>query len=95
MPVEFPVQVQYLYAYMYINIIILVILQFRQNPELLEKLLETRGTTLVEASPRDCRWGIGLGEKNPKALNRKTWRGSNWLGEILTELREEIIAEKP
>ena len=51
----------------------------------MKKLLDTAGTTLVEASPR---------EKNPKALNRKTWRGSNWLGEILTDLREEIMAEK-
>lgn len=65
-------------------------LKFAQNPCLLEKLMETEGTTLVEASPRDCLYGIGLSEKNPKAQNRSTWRGKNLLGELLTKLREEL-----
>lgn len=64
--------------------------KFTQNPDLLDKLFETEGTTLVEASPRDRLYGIGLSAKNPKALNRKTWRGKNLLGEILTKLRNEL-----
>lgn len=64
--------------------------KFTQNPDLLVKLLETEDTTLVEASPRDRLYGIGLSAKNPKALDRKTWRGKNLLGEILTKLRKEL-----
>ncbi len=64
--------------------------KFTQNPDLLQKLLETDGTTLVEASPRDRLYGIGLSAKNPKALNRSTWRGKNLLGELLTKLRDEL-----
>ena len=51
----------------------------------------TAKSMLVEASPRDCRWGIGLGKDNDKALSRDTWRGKNWLGNILTEVREELM----
>ncbi|MBB6023492.1 ribA/ribD-fused uncharacterized protein [Paenibacillus sp. JGP012] len=64
--------------------------KFTQNEKLLAALLATRGTTLVEASPDDRIWGVGLAEENPRIRNRSTWRGTNWLGEILTRLREEI-----
>jgi ribA/ribD-fused uncharacterized protein len=64
--------------------------KFTQNEDLLAALLATRGTTLVEASPDDRIWGVGLAEEDPRIRNRKTWRGTNWLGEILTRLREEI-----
>lgn len=69
-------------------------LKFTQNPDLLDKLLKTEGTTLVEASPRDRLYGIGLSANNPKALDRKTWRGKNLLGEILTKLRNELKDSK-
>eukprot|EP00731_Ephydatia_muelleri_P017973 Em0011g13a len=67
--------------------------KFTQNPALLASLMATKGTTLVEASPRDTIWGIGLSAENPKALRRETWRGTNLLGQILTELRDEIDNE--
>ncbi len=67
--------------------------KFRQNENLLKRLLKTKGTTLVEASPVDPIWGIGLAEDNPQAHNRHTWRGKNWLGQVLTQLREDILAE--
>jgi ribA/ribD-fused uncharacterized protein len=41
--------------------------KFTQNPELRDKLLATRGTTLVEASPHDRIWGIGLAATDPRA----------------------------
>lgn len=66
--------------------------KFTQNPDLLQALLATRKTTLVEASPFDRIWGIGLGADNPKAQRRATWRGQNLLGEILTKLRDELAA---
>jgi ribA/ribD-fused uncharacterized protein len=62
--------------------------KFRQNPDLLAKLLETKGTSLVEASPYDKIWGIGLKEDSPKAQNRETWNGKNWLGQVLDAARD-------
>ncbi|PYE48628.1 ribA/ribD-fused uncharacterized protein [Paenibacillus barcinonensis] len=47
--------------------------KFTQNEELLAALLATRGTTLVEASPDDRIWGVGLAEDNPRIRNRSTW----------------------
>lgn len=64
--------------------------KFTQNPALQEILLATKGTTLVEASPYDKIWGIGLAETDPQALNRATWKGLNLLGETLTRVREMI-----
>ncbi len=69
------------------------IAKFSQNQNLLEVLMKTTGTTLVEASPEDKIWGIGLTHNDPKALNRTTWKGTNWLGEILTEVRTEFEKE--
>ena len=65
--------------------------KFSQNPELLKFLLNTRGRILVEASPRDQIWGIGIGKNNPNAENPINWRGRNLLGFALTEVRDEII----
>lgn len=65
--------------------------KFTQNPDLKEKLFATDGTTLVEASPYDKIWGIGLTVDDPRALDRSTWRGTNWLGEVLTKLREDLM----
>jgi ribA/ribD-fused uncharacterized protein len=64
--------------------------KFIQNEDLLQALLDTKGTTLVEASPTDRIWGVGLPEEDPRIRRRTTWRGTNWLGEILTNLREEF-----
>lgn len=66
--------------------------KFTQNKGLKLELLATQGTTLVEASPTDKIWGIGRAEDDPLALDRKTWRGTNWLGEVLTKLRDDLIA---
>lgn len=57
-------------------------------------MMATAGTTLVEASPRDKIWGIGMGESNPLALNRNSWKGKNYLGEALTRVRERIQSER-
>ncbi|MEC0184139.1 NADAR family protein [Paenibacillus peoriae] len=68
--------------------------KFTQNPNLLKYLLKTKGTTLVEASPTDTIWGVGLAENDARIYNRKSWRGTNWLGEILTNLREDILKKE-
>lgn len=61
--------------------------KFSQHPDLLTRLRATCGTTLVEASPQDRVWGIGLARDDPRAVQRETWLGTNWLGAILTEIR--------
>jgi len=66
--------------------------KFTQNTELGWKLIESEGT-LVEASPYDRIWGIGLGEDDPRAQDRNQWLGANWLGEVLTEVRQQIVDE--
>ena len=68
--------------------------RFSQHEDLKRALLETEGTTLVEASPKDPKWGIGLDAKDPRAQNRDTWRGTNWLGQVLTRVREAIANSK-
>lgn len=67
--------------------------KFTQNQELKALLLKTAGTTLVEASPYDKIWGIGLKKDDPRAQKRETWLGTNWLGETLTRVREAIIKD--
>ena len=66
--------------------------KFTQNPELRDALMKTDGTTLVEASPTDAIWGIARTEDDPLALDRKTWKGKNWLGEVITKVREDLKA---
>jgi ribA/ribD-fused uncharacterized protein len=65
--------------------------KFSQNPELRELLLAAKGT-LVEASPYDKIWGIGLAASDPRAQDRTQWKGQNLLGQILTRLRDELAA---
>ena len=69
-----------------------MLLQFSQNPRLKSLLLATAGTVLAEASPHDTKWGIGLSEDHPHAKRRKLWRGINLLGQVLTEVRDKMLA---
>ncbi|GAA0872317.1 hypothetical protein GCM10009117_14640 [Gangjinia marincola] len=67
--------------------------KFTQNDDLNNFLSKTNGTTLVNASPQDKIWGIGLEHFNEKAKKRSNWEGMNLLGEILTELRINLMGE--
>ena len=64
--------------------------KFAQNKDMRDILLGTGDKILVEASPMDTIWGIGLGENNPKATDPADWRGSNLLGFVLMEVRDEL-----
>ncbi|MCU7617511.1 NADAR family protein [Chryseobacterium sp. PBS4-4] len=63
-------------------------LKFSQNDKLKEFLLSTNTKTLVEASPYDTIWGIGMLETYPKAVNPSLWNGENLLGFALMEVRD-------
>ena len=67
--------------------------KFTQSNEHNDALMKTGSTTLVEASPYDKVWGIGLSEYSPLALRRETWEGKNWLGEVVTQVREDLLAD--
>ena len=62
--------------------------KFSQNLKLRDYLISTRDKILVEASPKDAVWGIGLEENSPDAINPKRWQGTNLLGFALMEVRD-------
>ncbi|MDW3646614.1 MAG: NADAR family protein [Bacteroidia bacterium] len=69
-------------------------LKFSQHPELQEFLLNTQNRIIVEASPRDRIWGIGMGKDNPAASYPDQWRGRNYLGFCLMEVRDKLREDK-
>jgi ribA/ribD-fused uncharacterized protein len=66
--------------------------KFSQYPEMKEWLLNTGDKVLVEASPYDWIWGIGLAENHKDAWHPGTWRGQNLLGFSLMEVRDRFRA---
>lgn len=74
------------YAYM----VAVNLAKYSQNPRLREKLLATGDKTLVEASPHDKIWGIGMSENNPNCLDETLWQGMNLLGKALMEVRKQL-----
>ena len=68
--------------------------KFSQKNALKTFLLNTGNKVLVEASPGDRIWGIGMGQNNENAETPKNWRGSNLLGFALMETRQRIQRNK-
>jgi len=64
--------------------------KFSQNALLKEKLESTGTAILVEASPWDRIWGIGLRASHPDAKIPEKWRGLNLLGKCLMEVRSRL-----
>ncbi|MDR3503060.1 MAG: NADAR family protein [Legionella sp.] len=64
-----------------------VLAKFEQNLFLREKLLETGIKTLVEASPIDNIWGVGLHSDDDAILDSSNWTGENRLGQVLMDTR--------
>jgi len=62
--------------------------KFNQHPELATYLLETGDLIIVEASPVDTVWGIGLTSTSKDIDNIYAWRGQNLLGFVLMEVRD-------
>jgi ribA/ribD-fused uncharacterized protein len=68
--------------------------KFGQNAALKQFLLNTGQRVLVEASPVDRVWGIGLAEDNPEAANPEQWPGLNLLGFALMKVRRQFSSGK-
>jgi ribA/ribD-fused uncharacterized protein len=64
--------------------------KFMQNEELKNYLISTNEKVLVEASPYDKIWGIGLDANDKRAYNPNEWRGENLLGFAIMEIRNMI-----
>ncbi|MFJ5999243.1 NADAR family protein [Streptomyces sp. NPDC092370] len=68
--------------------------KFGAHPELQGYLLGTGDRVLVEASPVDRVWGIGLAADDEAATDPQRWRGPNLLGFALMEARERLRATR-
>lgn len=68
-------------------------LKFKQHPSLWEYLNGTEDKILVEASPYDKIWGIGMKVGDPGIENPRNWKGLNLLGYALMEVRQYLRTE--
>ena len=64
--------------------------KFSQHAELRDFLLRTGSRVLVEASPYDQVWGIGLAADHEHSASPEHWRGLNLLGFALMEVRHRL-----
>lgn len=67
--------------------------KFSQHSLLKSFLLASAGQVLVEASPHDRIWGIGLRESDAKAADVFQWQGQNLLGFALMVVRDRLARE--
>ena len=64
-----------------------------QNETLKTYLLSTVGKILVEASPEDRIWGIGMKAGDPGIEDPNNWKGQNLLGYAIMEVRDLIVGK--
>ena len=67
--------------------------KFSQNIKLKEFLLSSGSLVLVEASPVDKIWGIGMAENDEHVKNPRLWKGQNLLGFALMQVRDRLLYE--
>ena len=65
--------------------------KFTQNESMLDELISYGDREIVEASPTDKIWGIGLAVDDPKIHDKSNWQGTNWLGEVIMQVRKDIM----
>ncbi|MFE9333975.1 NADAR family protein [Streptomyces sp. NPDC006925] len=66
--------------------------KFSADTELRDFLLKSRDRVLVEASPLDRIWGIGLAADDARASSPSRWKGLNLLGFALMETRNTLLS---
>ncbi len=62
--------------------------KFEQSPILMSFLHDTQNAKFVEANPRDTKWSCGLSLQDNDLFNENKWKGTTWLGLILTKIRD-------
>lgn len=65
--------------------------KYSQNDRLRNNIIATGDKILVEATPRDRIWGIGISMDHPDANNPEKWPGQNLLGKALMKTRDWIV----
>ncbi len=68
------------------------ILKYSQSEFHKENLFRTKDRILVEASPYDKIWGVGLKQEDDLILDERNWLGHNLLGRVLMKVRENLIS---
>ena len=68
-------------------------LKFSQNEDMGSFLKATDGRVLVEASPRDAVWGIGIDEHHEHVENAAYWPGLGLLGFCLMSVRDRLLGK--
>ena len=68
--------------------------KFSQNQEMKNYLISTEKKVLVEASPLDKIWGIGLAADHENAAKPQLWKGENLLGFALMKVRDQLKMEE-
>lgn len=68
--------------------------KFSQHGDCFNTLKASGDKIIVEASPIDCVWGIGMSCDDPGITDPKNWRGTNWLGEAIMKVRDVIRKEE-
>lgn len=68
--------------------------KFSSDENLKDYLIGTGEKVLVEASPVDKIWGIGMAADDKDIMDPTEWRGENLLGYALMEVREELNKNK-
>ncbi len=66
------------------------LMKFSQNLHLKNFLLKTKDSRMVEASPTNKRWGVGLNIKSPETFDPQHWNGQNWMCEILDRVKSVL-----
>lgn len=67
----------------------IVKIKFSENPELKAELLKTSNMSFAESGIDNC-YATGLSFTSPEVYNSSKWIGKNKLGEMLSQIRQEI-----
>jgi ribA/ribD-fused uncharacterized protein len=71
-----------------------LLLKFSQHPIAKKALIDTGNAIICEASPYDEIWGVKLGPEDPRVLDPKQWKGTNFLGYELMNVRKTLTENK-
>ena len=67
-----------------------IFLKFSQNIKLAQFLVKTKDKLIVEASPWDTIWGVGIKPSDPRIQDPDKWLGQNLLGKAIMRVRTRL-----